>query len=359
MEPTSNNLMYPELRFRVVPFGPPIIRDNEANNPGRQLYSSTATHSYFSREGFSFFWIDEFKSINQRTEWQSGPPNNSSLSDFFIDGCGYWTSPGGLNTWWENMSGTGDPHKIAGVSMLSTNEYENYLYSCGIGQKSTDNEGMEYGVIGMSGYFKPDWDTKGENTKTYANIGLKHAYTVYRCDATDEDFDDFSIIRDVIFGGLGDMFTAGKSMFPDYMTGEFLIDEEDGTPTGYATSFPENFDFKAYFEDNLIDITKTFVETNILNKLRERRFPKTVNTEYVLDLFNEAINVAFNERRGVKGAHNFQLDPSALSQRMKEKSTFSFLDLLNWYIEVNIVQNLQDMMPVDFDISNYFGSTLR
>ena len=361
MDNNNNNMMYPEVRFRVVPFGPPITRDNECNNPGRQLYTSTATHSYFDREAFSFFWLDEYQTINQRTDWQSGPPINSSLSDFFTDGCGYWTSPGGLNTWWENLKGAGDPHKIAGVSMLSTNEYENYLYSCGIGQSSTDNEGMEYGVIGMSGYFKPDWDTKGENTKSYANIGLKHAYNVYRCDATDDDFGDFDVIKDVIFGGMGDMFTVGRSLFPDYMTGSFSVDEETRKPTGYTVSFPENFNIREYLEDNLIDVTKIFTSSGLLDKLRSRRFPKTVNTEYVLDMINEIINISFNKSRGVTGAHNFQLDPSSLSQRMKEKSTFSFLDLLNWYIEVNIVQNVQNMMPADFDISNYFnmGSNSR
>ena len=180
---TNNNLMYDEVRFRVVPFGPPKTRDNEAHNPGRQKYSSEATRTYLPHEAQRFFHIDDLREYDQRSEWDSGPTDNNKLTDFVVDGAGYWSSPGGSNCDWDNISGAGDPHKMAGFSNVSSEADLTLLYSVGAGQQGTTNEGMEYGVVGLSGYFKPDIDNRDAANKSYAQIGLKRAYVMYRCDA--------------------------------------------------------------------------------------------------------------------------------------------------------------------------------
>ena len=63
------------------------------------------------------------------------------------------------------------------------------LYSMGIGKRTSGtNEGMEYGAVGMSGYFKPDWDSRDASSGSLSNIGLGRAYMVYRCDSSERDF---------------------------------------------------------------------------------------------------------------------------------------------------------------------------
>ena len=210
------------VQFRVVPFGFPLTRDNESHNPGRQQYTSESTESYISRDAFSFFWLDRLWNpmIDQRTRWQSGPTDNT-ISDVVVDGCGFWTSPGGATADWNNAYGAGDPHKMAGMSMLNHNPDLKGLYSMGIGKRTSGtNEGMEYGVIGMSGYFKPDWDSRDASKGSISNIALKHGYVVYRCDATDQDFDEIGDTNDSFAAGCNDVFQVGKTLFPNFMSGE-------------------------------------------------------------------------------------------------------------------------------------------
>ena len=356
----DDNMLYPEVRFRVVPFGPPITRDNEAHNPGRQKYTSESTHSYAQSEAFNFFWLDELMPINQRTEWQSGPPDNTAASDVCVDGAGFWTSPGGLNCDWDNASGAGSPQKIAGMSAVTKNDNLNLLYSWGIGgETSSTNQGMEYGVVGMSGYFKPDWDTSGSSSKSYSNIGLKHAYVVYKCDASDDDFGSFEAIKDVLFGGMEDVYSVGRSIFPEYMSGEFKWDQSQRKFTGYETNFPDGFNALQYFQENNIRAQGLIASSGLIERLRAREFPQDINLEMFFDFITEAINIDLNQKSGKTGAHNFQLDPESLSKRMRSKTKFTFLDLLNWYIEVNLVDYVQQMIPEGFDLSNYIGHNAR
>ena len=344
--PTNDdNTNQPILKYRAVPFGMPKTRNNECNNPGRQQYASNNGYAVERLSGaINYFWLDEFKRINSDTEWQSGPVSledsiGGSLKNQISKHAGYWSSPAGNGCDWANAKGSspGSPEKEFTLSATTSDADLKMLYSVGVPKmgEATTNEGMEYGVIGVSGYVRPSHNKQVFQSGAEAEIGFRHIYMMYRADATQEEIDG-------IVGGLGRIksgidvaFDTGKILFPDLLSGEIIdVDKETQVVNGVISDFPDNFDPQEYFEDNAINNTSliNFInQSKVLDVLRDIKLTDNIATRTVLGLIAEKVNQGINKKRGVTGGHNFKVDPQSFLRILKEKGEVNFLDLLGEY----------------------------
>ena len=341
------------VKFRVVPFGPPVIRDNESHNPGRQLYCSVATRTYLKRESFNFYWIDEQKKISEKSEWQSGPPDNDGLSDYVVDACGYWTSTAGQNTDWDNTAG--DPFKLCGFSMVSQNAGVKGLYSVGVGQLSSSNEGMEYGVVGMSGYMRPDWDGKVSVGNTLANLGLRHAYVAYRMDCTQEELQEIEDTIKEIIQGVKVGWEIAKVLFPDYAEGEVEIDRQTKKKgLGCKLNFPEGFDIKSYISSNMALAVEAVFGDGRFQKLKDIKIRHNKSAERVFDAIVEAVNIDVNTKNKQQGAHHFKIQKDSLARELRSRRIMSFMDIINWYVYTQLPDATKEILPNGYDFEKLY-----
>lgn len=177
------------VEIRTAPFGPPQERDNEPYNPGRLTYASSQGSSYSTRDPRKFFFIDEMEMYTTKEDWQSGPSDNDPARDHVSEHAGYWSSPGGENCDWDNFSGPGDPHKPTTFSMtIAGKRKKNMIYNIGHGTWMSTAEGVDYGVVGISGHIGATYDNNylKDGVQSFASVGIQHIYCMYRAD-TDED----------------------------------------------------------------------------------------------------------------------------------------------------------------------------
>ena len=201
LQPSNSLVSLKSLKFRTVPFGPPIIRDNEYQNPGRLKFCSDKGNAYGQNEQANFYFVDTMSAVKASDNWRSGPSKNSLATDFYTEHCGFFTSPGGPSCRWKNWEGAGNPHKHSGMAAaVSESEAGKiFLYDVGHAAKtSKDMECYEYGVVGMSGLMFPDHDdfysSDGEDD-VKASIGVQHIYGMYRCDLTAEKYEELEDIE--------------------------------------------------------------------------------------------------------------------------------------------------------------------
>ncbi len=209
------------VKLRTVPFGPPTTRDNSDWNPGRQKFTANNGTSYSTFEGRNFYFLNRGRHLSKTDPWQSGPSVNDLTTDQFVKGAGFWTSPGGTNCDWNNYAGTGNPHKGTGFTLTSRGRQDGdpiFLFDVGHNtQTSNDEASGEYGCVGFSCYMRPDHDEgynddQGKGRTSKASVGLRHAYCLYRPDATDQEIDDAKELLENLLGEVSDI-------------GGFLVDE--------------------------------------------------------------------------------------------------------------------------------------
>ena len=266
------------VQLRTVPFGPPKERDNTRWNPGRQRYLANNGHSYFSLEGRNLYWLNQGRKLGKKTVWQSGPTMNNVTNDQYVDGCGFWTVPGGTNCDWENFIGAGNPHKMAGMTIKPNEEDAPYMFDFGHATAvSGETEASEYGAVGFSGWMVPDrddgyadyfWNQGGNDS--LASIGLRHAYMMYRSDATDGEL---SNIKDTLSGIL-DIASS---------TSDFLIE-----------SIPEEVQatYKGGSLEGMVDETdllEKFLSKDLFQKFNDRKFKNEGGFSGVVQLLAEII----------------------------------------------------------------------
>ena len=115
--------------------------------------------------------------------------------------------------------------------------------------------------------------------------------------------------------GANEVFEVGKLLFPDFMSGEFKFNHDIGKFDGYSVNFPPNFDVTGYFEQERIDYSNIIQQSGLISRLKQHKINDTTGARLVIDGFVESVNVAFNESRGISGAHNFILGPQWDYQR--------------------------------------------
>ena len=319
----NDNTNSPDVRFRAVPFGPPQSKNNEINNPGRQQYIANRAYVVTRvSDALNLYWMDEHKKIGSGTEWQSGPSNANVMGDQASKHAGFWTSPGGNNCDWENGkgAGAGSPEKETSLSVtgfLDTydgNDEPIIPFNLGITKwgETGENEGMEYGVCGMSGYIRPSHNEQVKDSKNEAEIGIRHLYLSYRPDSSTEELNDIIGGGQTMSAGVNVVWDAAKILFPDYASGNISYSVTEKGLTGFTSNFPEDFDAQTYFVENRIGndaIQEFFAKSRILDVLRGITMKDSMGVRSLLALITEKMNVLNNEKRGVKGAHNFTNRP--------------------------------------------------
>ena len=194
----------------VVPSGPPTTRDNTPHNPGRRPYGSHQCSSYSGEpvnDPFNFIFTKKLSGkVTQLDFWQSGPPSGGAVTEHVCDNAGYWTSAGGEYCNWRNSkydthpgASAGKPYYPTVLEAVTKHPDLKLLYNLGHGTSKSTPEGVDYGVIGVSGYIQPfadmhdnTNDVEGEDFNSvynniFASMNICNMYMMYRSDITNEE----------------------------------------------------------------------------------------------------------------------------------------------------------------------------
>lgn len=338
------------IELRTAPFGPPKDRDNEPYNPGRHQYSSEKGSSYSTREPRKFFFLDEMTQYNTKDNWQSGPCDNDPARDHVSEHAGYWTSPGGESCDWQNYDGPGDPHKPTTFSMtIVSSKKKNLIYNIGHGDWLSTSEGVDYGVVGISGHIGATFDLNYRDrgsSNAYSSIGIQHIYCMYRADIEEDEIPPLVEEMEEMVKWFGEIDEMMSEIFPTGIpdnleeqiqaainanTGQL----EDGTSqvNGYSTR----------------TVTSIFNKGR-LEKLKEIRFEKNDTTIRILQLFKELMGRSFSGKSTIdKTQYNPDVTSDYIMSLFRAPSEFNFgedttdlysdntelvtgVELLMWYI---------------------------
>lgn len=344
-------------RLRSCQIGVPLkTSTTESHNPGRinnlPPQASTMIHSepvkivwvhpFLERgdNGFKGKWSDDlgdawepseddvretdtlaFSYYTEHWTWQSGPPSNSPTNSTITLESGFWTNAGGLS----NSEGK-DSVNAMGLEetrISVSREFYDYGktnfrmgYSRGndtILYGDSPTEGLEYGVVGMSGYVSalPNESWSGTNY----NIGIQHLYTINRLNTSGEELKAnitafvkwlehlATLIPDEGLPGMGD----GDE-------GTFTIDPERSLST---VSRKEDEDFT---DDQLEKLHKVIDRINtIQDYIKDKIDRKELNSSNTQKLFE---NGTFDRLKRIK-FDNTQADINALSLLYEFAGRFS------------------------------------
>ena len=186
-------------KLRTIPFGVPTSASTNSHNPGRYMYGSRQSTSYSNNASGVIGVSDKYKFLvisgrgtgsdptepwytdnNYSTEdqtWQSGPFDNQAVNDHAMERAGYWTHKGGPNS--------DDNSTNFGYEMLLANANRKMIYNMGHGTMGSSAEGMEYGCVGVAGFWTPESDQVSTSSVPVSQ-GIIHVYCMYRMDASDE-----------------------------------------------------------------------------------------------------------------------------------------------------------------------------
>ena len=270
------------IEMRSVPFGPPTSRDNTEWNPGRQQYGPNNGWSYATFDGRNIYFLNRFRMVNKDDVWQSGPTANDLTNDYYVEGPGYWTSPSGTNCDWAAYGGAGsNPHKAAGMTITTKGKQDGnkiYLYDVGhVTSAQSQNETNEYGCVGFSAIMRPDHDDyynddDGEGKTSLASIGLRHAYCMYRADASDEEVDQLTDLLDNLLETIED-------------TSDFILNE---IPDEVLDTYdPVTSKFSDDFDD--VDLLRPFLSSGMYEKFESMEFKDSETLPKIIQLFAEII----------------------------------------------------------------------
>ena len=128
-----------------------------------------------------------FSKYNQNSKWQSGPVSNSPTNSDCLLNSGFWTQPAGLNDVPLN-----NPEETKLYFRRAYQGHDSSLYRIGYSRGNdtvlygdSGTEGLEYGCVGMSGFFTALPNESFHDDKY--NVGVEHAYTINRiCTSLDE-----------------------------------------------------------------------------------------------------------------------------------------------------------------------------
>ena len=301
---------------RTIPLGPPKTRDNESHNPGRQIWGpKNSQNSYGKREGRNFLLVATGEQFTKRSEWQSGPSDNSKSTDYSVTNCGYWTTAAGKNCYYENSSGR--PDLMAAFQIFNRKE-GNFLFDVAHAQDNhKEGESAEYGMCGLSGYFLPDYDEaakdmgedeSGGEESYKSSVGIERAYCMYRSDATIEEWEEAYEAMEDMEEFMKLLTEAYGSIQPESPSLSDILDEIDklsegeGETEGASVSYADSTkpktieEAKRFFEgysgwlpENILgtELMSMFRDGNRIERLRSIKFKNNFGGHLALKLFGE------------------------------------------------------------------------
>ena len=201
--------------LRTVPFGAPTSASTEEHNPGRYMYSARQSTSYSGngavKDPYKFFVLtgknfgeDPHYVTNSSDdqEWASGPPGGSATTEHAMEKAGYWTHKGGPNS--------EDNSNDFGFENFSQKGDSKFLYNMGHGTAGSSAEGMEYGAVGVAGFWMPQKDSATSAVNGGVSQGIVKCYMMYRMDASEEYLEEVEDALQGIIDGSGFTFSPTK-----------------------------------------------------------------------------------------------------------------------------------------------------
>ena len=291
--------------------------------------------------------------------WQSGPVANGPSDTDIYYYAGFHTSPGGknaVNNQWKateinfNQKGTITGYEGRWTAVLGNSRG---FESMGYGDEPT--EGMDYGVVGVSGWF-----TSGYNLSagTQSNTGIKFIYTMNRIDTNAEEL-GYNVQK---LGEILDDLASGASEGSYSLTDEAPDLTTLGTP-GEDDWEPEDKDkiyqFWRRFEDWDTYFNKAYVDFDYKRVYRKGLFKKWSNiligndqsTINAVNLLFEFANDALHDHLGTpKSRRTYIIDPSIILSRMNKNKVVSFKDIYCNLLTQLSIKRADIVRKLKFDI---------
>jgi len=323
------------IELRTAPFGPPQDRDNEPYNPGRHQYSSEKGSSYSTREPRKFFFLDEMTQYNTKDKWQSGPCDNDPARDHVSEHAGYWTSPGGESCDWQNFDGPGDPHKPTTFSMtIISNKKKNLIYNIGHGDWLSTSEGVDYGVVGISGHIGATFDLNYRDRGQpdgYASVGIQHIYCMYRADIEEDEIPPLVEEMQEMVKWFGEIDDIMSEVFPNGIPENLEEQLEAAMNANNGQNQDQNSEVGGY---STRTVNSLFTYDRLEN-LKSIRFEKNDTTIKILEMLKELMGRSFDGNARIdKTQYNPDVTSDYIMTLFKTPAEYDFdEDIIDIYSE--------------------------
>ena len=384
------------LKVRLVKLGMPDGIDNEPMNPHRILNLPEKVVKFITAEPKKFIWVHPFLDKKEDAvdamdrvgttihksmdKWQSGKlTNGPSNCDLYLR-AGFHSMPGGNNAFADQPKGSG--------MVYEDNESDRkWVFVLGnsrgrdqMGYPNQPTEGLDYGVVGMSGFFRSHYNVSAE---TKSNVGIKFAYTMNRIDTSSglleanvkklqeamEALEDMTLIELIseITGDRPDWRPPSETPEAEGV-GSFNLDELED-PTGGGTGEYNDHD-KAIIQ-NAIDkcnaiqksISNNFSEFGFnlkeiikrgsFRKLSARKITDDPQTHTALAVLYDMTNFYINKQLGVEKEYDHKVIVSVdnISQKIKNGEDLSWREVINNLLTGYIIRNREAtrVLNQDFD----------
>ena len=381
------------LNIRLIKVGMPDGIDNEPQNPYRILNLPGKVTKFITAEPKKFVWVHPFldKDPNQKDErdkhgitihnamdvWQSGKLKNGPENcDLYLDS-GFWSMPGGNNAKPDNnkasrMVFSDSGHDGKWIFVLGNSRGKDQL-----GYPDQPTEGLEYGVVGMSGFIRSGYN---RSAGTSSNTGIKFAYTMNRIDTSSgllqanaeklqeaiEALEEMTLIEIIeeITGGRPDWRPPSNSSGAE--VGSFgLTEMEDKTGGGegdyseddkkiiqnaidkcdaITTSLRENF---SHYGFNLREIVKRGAFKRLANKKINDDLP----THTMLGILYDFTNYHINKQIGVEKEYDHQkiISVDKISDRIRKGESVTWREVINNLLTGYVIRNKEAVRVLDKD----------
>jgi len=382
------NIASSVLTVRAVPCGPPTTNmGGELYNPGRIQRLPNQTTSYKTMEPKRFLWVHPWLEKGESDQdiisvqlggetsislyhsykhWQSGPVQNGPADEKTYYNAGLETMPGG-----EASRASNYP---TDVLWKTKNGDKRWVFSIGNSRGKEDlagyddekTEGLEYGAIGVHGWFG---NLFNNGVKTKSNAGIKFLYLMGRmCTSGDEikaNIEAFTEWIDSINMG----FSATIPEF-EYETPPELHDIKNWTSDAQGLGIsnkdkPKLISLIKYFQ-KLVDDVKEIVTNNVDDDwdfgacidrgvfdvtdsriIKNNQANKTF-IDILCELVSEKSYVNIGKR---KSEYEYPIDGSTFTERLNSEN-LSHTDFFNYFFTRKLVANheLAQQIRFDFDI---------
>ncbi len=400
------------LAWRASDIGPPLKKGTtETHAPGRVMNLPNNAVTMIHTEPVTIIWVHPylergeagtkegdkdagpernelnlgFSLYDSKWTWQSGPTSNSPTNSDSLMNAGMWSQAGGLNS-----NGNQDEAKM--YYRRSFQGHESSCFRMGYSRGNdtilygnSTTEGLEYGVVGMSGFVSalPNLSFGDEY-----NSGIMHAYTINRiCTNGDElkaniqkfvawlqDFIEFiqdndggDLLPDGFpgtGGGQGDSFSVSASRILDSVgidpnIGE--MSESDRKKVTDLSSMVGKWADYARERDSEENPTHTpyvscadLIESGFVERMKQPWTPDAAD-EAILSLFFEFAGRTGPENAGVKeSAMKFRVNPDQIFERAARGEPLTKLDVFRSFFTRCVLRDERLATQFgDFDIEKF------